>query len=626
MSRKLLLVLMLMFAFTAAIYAQPAAVQRALDDLNQAAGTSYTLNSLAWEWSEEVFVENNLGCDRVGSTGSGSFRTYVIRFDVEFDGVFEWEYRVSTDGAIFIRCRNPPLGPVEVQPTVPPLPTSTPASCPGLPSRLSIGIVGRVELGGSPNVMRELPGRSAAYMTDIPVGGVFTVVDGPRCSEQFTWWRVDYNGTIGWTVESDGTEYWLEPFDPNATPTPTSDFAPITPVICSEAIPPRLTPNSFARVTEGEPNNVRAEPSPGAIRVGQIPGGESFYVLEGPVCTSNLAWWRVRYEDIEGWTPEGQVSEYWLEPVMVNFPTITVENAASLTALDQIALTNDPTAINAGAGRLYISTSNRLERWEASNPYGPISEVSWELSGFSGQVPGVYDQAYSILNGDTIAVVVGEDGIGINRLSPNGVETYLALPQIDKIFDINADGTRLLAGSTTDGLVNGLSVIEIGVDSPAAGTVILSLLDGTAIDDAMYTANEAHIAILTEQEILLINTGSLQPVATFPVLRPSFEFWVTNTNTQFALLNAEGTILDLINTQNTNTLIVEEAVIYSPTYSPDGSLLAYANETEVKVIDTATGTLLITLPIAARHVHFSADGRLLTLAYEGGVEIWGIIP
>lgn len=626
MSRKPLFLLLFLFIFTVVIYAQPAAVQRALDDLNQAAGTSYTLNTIGWTWAEEVFTDNNLGCPAVPSTGTGSFRAYVIGFDTNFDGGFEWEYRVSTDGSIFIRCQNPPLEPVQVQPTTPPLPTSTPSRCPGVPPQLAIGMVGRVQPGGDPNIMRELPGRSAAYMTDIPPGGVFTVVDGPRCSEQFTWWRVDYNGTVGWTVESDGTEYWLEPFDPNAQPTPTSAFAPIQPVICNDAIPPRLTIGSYARVTEGEPNNVRSEPNPGSTRVGQIPGGETFSVLEGPVCASNLAWWRVRYEDIEGWTPEGQVREYWVEPAMFNFPAISVANAPSLTLLNTIDVTDGPTALTAGVGYLYISTFNRLERWEAINSFGAIEEVTWELSGFSEDVPGSFDRSYPLLNGDTIVMVLGEGGIGINRLTPNGVETYLGLTDIGEVFDINAQGTQLIGVAAADGIGDAINVIDIAPDSSNLGGVITRLLEGRVVYDAVFTANDAHIVALTEQEIVVIDRNTWQTIATYPVLRLSLALSVSNDNSQFAVLSIEGTILDLINTQDNSALIIEDTGISAPTYSPDGSLLAYATETEVKLIDTATGATIATLPMTASQMAFSPDGRLLTLGYDGAIEVWGIIP
>jgi len=39
---------------------------------------------------------------------------------------------------------------------------------------------------------------------------VMRVLDGPTCAGGFAWWRVNYRGTIGWTVESGDGVYWVE--------------------------------------------------------------------------------------------------------------------------------------------------------------------------------------------------------------------------------------------------------------------------------------------------------------------------------------------------------------------------------------------------------------------------------
>ena len=45
----------------------------------------------------------------------------------------------------------------------------------------------------------------------IPPGGTFIVLDGPRCGSGYTWWLVSYGGMIGWTAESGGYSYWIQP-------------------------------------------------------------------------------------------------------------------------------------------------------------------------------------------------------------------------------------------------------------------------------------------------------------------------------------------------------------------------------------------------------------------------------
>lgn len=110
--------------------------------------------------------------------------------------------------------------PLMVTPVIPPLPNTLPevlplqpalASCPGLlPSRLEVGLLGRVTPGG-PNNVRSAPSLQAQLVGQIPGEGVFTVLSGPMCADNLPWWEVDYNGLRGWTAEGQGNTYWLEP-------------------------------------------------------------------------------------------------------------------------------------------------------------------------------------------------------------------------------------------------------------------------------------------------------------------------------------------------------------------------------------------------------------------------------
>lgn len=84
------------------------------------------------------------------------------------------------------------------------------AACPGtLMPRLSIGAMGRVT-PGDPNLLRAAPRTSAPFLTNIPGGGTFIVLDGPTCADGYTWWKILHEGMVGWTAEA-GAAYWLEP-------------------------------------------------------------------------------------------------------------------------------------------------------------------------------------------------------------------------------------------------------------------------------------------------------------------------------------------------------------------------------------------------------------------------------
>lgn len=84
-------------------------------------------------------------------------------------------------------------------------------ACTGFESRLEVGMTARVTPGPANNVRAE-PQTGAPLVGQIPGGDELTVIDGPVCADKFTWWQVDYDGLVGWTVEGTPEEYWIEPF------------------------------------------------------------------------------------------------------------------------------------------------------------------------------------------------------------------------------------------------------------------------------------------------------------------------------------------------------------------------------------------------------------------------------
>jgi hypothetical protein len=105
-----------------------------------------------------------------------------------------------------------------------------------------------------------------------------------------------------------------------APPTP-GEFAQLwqqAEYTCPGAMPSRLVPGQQGRVTPGTPNNVRQSPRIEGDLIGEIPGGEVFDIVFGPICeeTSGIAWWQVDYNGISGWTAEGEGDTYYTEPVI----------------------------------------------------------------------------------------------------------------------------------------------------------------------------------------------------------------------------------------------------------------------------------------------------------------------
>jgi hypothetical protein len=92
--------------------------------------------------------------------------------------------------------------------------TATAASCPGAPPiRLAVGKTARVSLDPPlPSRVRELPGLTAKVVGMIDPGVTVTLLEGPRCLDNLTWWKVQSaKGLVGWTAEGDSSAYWLVP-------------------------------------------------------------------------------------------------------------------------------------------------------------------------------------------------------------------------------------------------------------------------------------------------------------------------------------------------------------------------------------------------------------------------------
>lgn len=76
----------------------------------------------------------------------------------------------------------------------------------------------------------------------------------------------------------------------------------------------RLSVNTQARWLLDAGGNLRNAPGRDASGVGIIPSGSIVFILDGPRCVGGITWWRIRYNEAEGWLPEGSGGEYWLAP------------------------------------------------------------------------------------------------------------------------------------------------------------------------------------------------------------------------------------------------------------------------------------------------------------------------
>ncbi|MBX3064242.1 MAG: SH3 domain-containing protein [Anaerolineae bacterium] len=227
--------------------------------------------------------------------------------------------------------------------------------CPGSPApRLLPNQLATVTLvdweGGGVN-MRDKPSKGGQRLAVLQPNEKVLITGTPTCADGLTYYPAKYQNNTGFVAEGDLDTYWLEQENPPqlfalnvphslgvggiapeganipilvlingqqpyyedpAAPTATP---PANAMTCPGSLPSRLVVGQVGRVSPGDANNMRDNPSRSAKKVGSIPAGAEFIVLDGPVCADGYAWWQVNYNGLIGWTVEGDGAVYWLEPL-----------------------------------------------------------------------------------------------------------------------------------------------------------------------------------------------------------------------------------------------------------------------------------------------------------------------
>ncbi len=188
----------------------PQQIAAALNDLSGRVGRSINITDLdAWSFNQAVYPDTSLGCPQPG-VAYAQVTTSGFQFLITYAGT-QYDYRVSADQTIVVLCNAGVIVGTPAPACPPPNETGY------LVPRLSIGAQGRVEDGGLPNLLRDLPGSSGGLLGQLEPGTEFIVVDGPRCSllDKIVWWQVTANGLTGWTAEGRDGDYWIEPLGPS---------------------------------------------------------------------------------------------------------------------------------------------------------------------------------------------------------------------------------------------------------------------------------------------------------------------------------------------------------------------------------------------------------------------------
>ena len=209
----ILCLLLLLPLFGAQAQDLPPQFSQALASLSSFLGKPLTVQNLDnWSFHQDLYTDTALGCSYVAGQprpeGISGFTFLMIYQGVTYD------YRVSADGTIVFPCIQEGGGQVPAQPQ----PTSAATNCPPdfagyLPPKLQVGGQGRIGTGGTPNRMRALPSVNGQQIGLIQPGEMVTILDGPSCDEgsHIIFWRVNDQGTIGWTAEGQPpSNYFLD--------------------------------------------------------------------------------------------------------------------------------------------------------------------------------------------------------------------------------------------------------------------------------------------------------------------------------------------------------------------------------------------------------------------------------
>lgn len=210
------------------------------------------------------------------------------------------------------------------------------------------------------------------------------------------------------------THTFTPTFTPTVTLTPSATFTPTvtltpSPTItltpsqtprasaerCEGFLTSRLMAGEQAQVLPGDlPNRIRSQPNPDAAQLGTIPPEAVFAVIEGPECDDEgRAWWRVAYQNIIGWTVEGQGDTYAVEPLIgtlvPDFDILLTSLAptATLTPLPPTSTGPTPTPTTCAGfmvSRLSVGGIGRVLPGDANN----VRDASDASGALLGQIPG----------------------------------------------------------------------------------------------------------------------------------------------------------------------------------------------------------------------------------------------
>jgi WD40 repeat protein len=434
---------------------------------------------------------------------------------------------------------------------------------------------------------------------------------------------------------------------------------------CDGLNPVALIVGEAGRVSAGNANNVRATPGTTGERLGAIPGGAQFSVLDGPQCADGFVWWQVDYQGLIGWTVDGADGEQWLFPVDADeaaqptseppFPlfsaVITPENVYDLAVAFEPACETGAeftSALRLSNNQRYLAfycaaqsataVYDLAERRQIASlvteedvagfdyaflpgdqqllvTYGvnsrqtnPETFTVWDIA--SGEIVASlpYDDWYLSVYDAARGELVLLEPEQIRRLDARTLEETSRVPLAEP-FDpdtaalaLSADGTTLAAISSADAGI-------ISLWDTASGT-LLPPIDTPFMTNILPTS-------------LVFSPSGRFILAAGCKTRTGEGFFCGDPEILWGEV-ATGTIIERwavpISSEGNNSISITRLA-----FSPDGKLLAAGASSNLLVYAVQSGTLVFNTLNRAHQVEFSRDGTFLVTTGDGVfTRVWHI--
>lgn len=170
---------------------------------------------------------------------------------------------------------------------------------------------------------------------------------------------------------------------------------------CGSGVSQQLSIGAQGQVIPGQSRN-RVRSAPGGEQIGFVETGESFDVIDGPLCQDNISWWQVRTQSgIIGWTAEGVEGEAFLELLILDVPSedsseqdLANLNTSSLTSIQNTDANCDTLPERNLGERVFVSDIEGIDTYYG-NPELPdqlfsINQLNAYLADFGYSVPALF--------------------------------------------------------------------------------------------------------------------------------------------------------------------------------------------------------------------------------------------